>query len=115
MGEAERFADYAQWETWLEQNKETAATAELPAEASKPSPAPAAKKKLSYLEAREFAGMEQRIAEAEDTLQQKRATAEDPAIASDAARLLDAHAELDQARQEVDTLYERWAELERKQ
>ncbi|HZC22946.1 MAG TPA: ABC transporter C-terminal domain-containing protein, partial [Candidatus Binatia bacterium] len=66
-------------------------------------------------EAREYAGMEQRIAEAEDTLQQRRANAEDPAIASDAARLLTAHAELDQAQREVDVLYERWAELERKQ
>jgi ATP-binding cassette subfamily F protein uup len=114
FGEAESFADYAQWEAWLEQRKETAETAKLPPESSKPKPAPPSKKKLSYLEAREFAGMEQRIAEAEALLQQKRASAEDPAIASDATRLVTAHAELDQAQQEVDALYERWAELEQK-
>ena len=43
-----------------------------------------AKKKLSYLEAREFAAIEQRIAQAENVLQEKRAAAEDPNIASDA-------------------------------
>ena len=73
---------------------------------------PAAKKKLSYLEAREFATIEQRIAEAEETLQQKRAAAEDPAIASDAAQLLKAHAEMEEAQKAVDELYARWAELE---
>ena len=75
----------------------------------------AAKKKLSYLEAREFATIEQRLAEAEETLQQKRAAAEDPAIASAAEKLLSAHAELDEAQRAVDELYSRWAELEAKQ
>lgn len=115
LGGAESFADYAQWESWLEQRKDTVETAKVPSEASKPRPAPAAKKKLSYLDAREYAGMEQRIAEAEETLQKKRANAEDPAIATDATRLLAAHAELNEAQREVDILYERWAELEGKQ
>ena len=114
-GEAEPFADYAQWEAWLEQRKEKPETTTLQSEVSKPKSEPSAKKKLSYLEAREFAGMEQRIAEAEGGLQQKKTEAEDPAIASDAARLLAAHAELDRAQRELDALYERWAELERKQ
>jgi len=115
LGGAESFADYSQWEAWQEQRREAAETARLPSEESKPKPVTAAKRKLSYLEAREYAGMEQRIAEAEEALQQKRANAEDPAIASDAARLLTAHAKLDRAQREVDALYERWAELERKQ
>ena len=80
-----------------------------------PRPRPSAKKKLSYLEAREYAGLEQRIAQAEESLRQKRANAEDPAIASDAERLLLAHSELQQAQKDVDALYERWAELEGKQ
>lgn len=115
LGGAEGFADYSQWEAWQDDRKEAVEAAVLPAEAPKSQPAPAAKKKLSYLEAREFANMEQRIAEAETALQQKRANAEDPAIASDAGRLVAAHAELDQAQREVDALYERWAELERRQ
>ncbi len=114
LGEAESFADYSQWEAWQEQRRD-ASTAMLPSETSKPKPAPAAKRKLSYLEAREYASMEQRIAEAEEALHRTRVNAEDPAIASDAARLLAVHAELDQAQRGVDALYERWAELERKQ
>jgi len=76
---------------------------------------PASKKKLSYLEAREFATMEERIAQAEDMLAKKRSAAEDPAIATDAARLLSTHAELETAQKAVDELYSRWAELEGKQ
>jgi ATP-binding cassette subfamily F protein uup len=81
-----------------------------------PSPAksPALKKKLSYMEAREFAGMEQRIAEAEKLLQTRRAELEDPAIATDAHRLLRAQAGLEEAQKSLDVLYTRWAELEEK-
>ena len=56
-----------------------------------------AKKKLSYLEAREYATLEQRIAEAEGELQAARTAYEDPAIASDAERLIAAQAELHRA------------------
>jgi ATP-binding cassette subfamily F protein uup len=73
-----------------------------------------AKKKLSYLEAREFATIEERLAQAEQVLQEKRAAAEDPDIATDAGRLLTAHAEMEQAQKAVDQLYSRWAELEEK-
>jgi ATP-binding cassette subfamily F protein uup len=73
------------------------------------------KKKLSYLEAREYASIEDRVATAEQVLDSKRVAAEDPAISSDATRLLQAHAELEEAQKEVDELYARWAELEKKQ
>jgi ATP-binding cassette subfamily F protein uup len=75
----------------------------------------AVKKKLSYLEAREYASIEDRVAAAEQVLESKRSSAEDPAIATDAARLLSAHAELEAAQKDVDELYSRWAELEKKQ
>ena len=71
-------------------------------------------KKLSYLEAREYAGIEQRIAEAEQVLESKRAELENPAIASDASRLLAAHAEMESAQKNLEALYARWAELEAK-
>ena len=73
-----------------------------------------AKRKLSYLEAREFATIEQRIADAEQALQLKRAALEDPAIMSDAPRLQYAQSELDDAQKLADNLYSRWAELEGK-
>jgi len=114
-GNAEAFADYTQWEAWQEEQKQPACGATEPA-VSKPARGAesAAKKKLSYLEAREFSTIEERIAQAEEILQSKRAAADDPAIASDAQKLITAHAELDEAQKAVDLLYARWAELEEK-
>ena len=116
QGGAESFADYSQWELWQAARKQEAAQKDASSpRAAAPRAAPSAKKKLSYLEAREYGGLEQRIAQAEESLRQKRANADDPAIASDAERLLLAHSELQQAQKDVDALYERWAELEGKQ
>jgi len=116
LGCAERFADYSQWETWQQERiqitKEATTRKPLKAAASSSSPA---KKKLSYLEAREYAGIEQRIAEAEDMVRTRREAAEDPAIASDAGRLLQAYHELEEARKALDSVYERWHDLEEKQ
>lgn len=115
LGGAERFADYAQWESWqAERLQSTEATRVTERVATTEPPAPS-KKKLSYLEAREYASIEERVAAAEQVLDKKRSAAEDPAIASDATRLMTAHAELDVAQEEVDKLYARWAELEKKQ
>jgi ATP-binding cassette subfamily F protein uup len=77
-------------------------------------PSVQAHKKLSYLEAREYAGIEQRIADAEQRLQSKRIALEDPAIASDGPRLVAAHAEMEAAQKDLDTVYTRWAELQEK-
>jgi ATP-binding cassette subfamily F protein uup len=117
-GEAGAFADYAQWEAWMEDRaqastaKEPVKAPQRPAEAEDRSAS--AKKKLSYMEAREYSTLEQRIADAENNLQKKKTAAEDPAIATDATRLLNAHADLEQAQKTVDDLYARWSELEAK-
>jgi ATP-binding cassette subfamily F protein uup len=113
---AESFADYSQWESWQAERKQPAksvrSSGSLPRGAMSASSAP--KKKLSYLEAREYATIEQRVAEAEQALQEKRAQLEDPTIASDGPRLVRAHAEMDEAQKVADELYSRWAELEQK-
>ena len=72
------------------------------------------KKKLSYLEAREYATIEQRVEEAEQLVQAKRAELEDPANATDATGLVAARAALDAAQQALEVLYTRWAELGKK-
>ena len=116
LGSSETFADYWQWETWQAERKrsrnrtETSSPA-IPGAAAPPAPAA---KKLSYLEAREYAGIEQRIAEAEQGLQSKRAALEDPAIATDGPKLVAAHAAMESAQKELDTLYSRWTELQQK-
>jgi len=116
QGGVETFADYSQWEMWQAERKQAAQSCArvISRDSASTAAAPPARKKLSYLEAREYDGIEQRIAEAEDLLQAKRAQLEDPAIASDGPRLLSAHAEMEAAQKQVDTLYARWAELERK-
>ena len=114
QGRAEGFADYAQWELWQAESKGSAekqTRPEQPAPSSRPE---TQKKKLSYVEAREYAGIEQRIAEAEQALQARRAEMENPAIASDGPKLMAAHDELDAAQKNLDSLYARWAELEEK-
>jgi ATP-binding cassette subfamily F protein uup len=127
-GGADTFADYGQWEQWQAQStkSDVETTARVvaglcPAPATSKtsfSPAPAAttttKKKLSYLEAREYATIEQRVEEAEQLVQARRAELEDPANATDAPRLVSAQAALDAAQRVLDALYERWAVLEKK-
>jgi ATP-binding cassette subfamily F protein uup len=116
QGGAERFADYSQWELWqTERVRARDSKPEAPSPRAPEAPPTPAKKKLSYIEAREYASIEDRIAAAEDVLRQKRTAAEDPAIATNAARLVSAQMELEQAQRSVDELYERWAELEGKQ
>jgi ATP-binding cassette subfamily F protein uup len=114
-GGAESFADYAQWELWQAQQKQTAKATDgsAPMVLDRAEPVPA-KKKLSYLESREYSTIEQRIADHEQVLQDKRAELEDPAIAHDAARLVAAQAAMEEAQKNLDALYARWAELEEK-
>ena len=66
------------------------------------------------MEAREYYTIEHRVASAEQILQTKRAQLEDPEIVSDGPRLVTAHAEMEEAQENVDALYARWAELEKK-
>jgi ABC transport system ATP-binding/permease protein len=115
-GGAGMFADYTQWEAWLEE-RELNSKNEARATQSGGMVATTratGKKKLSYLEAREYDSIEQRVAAAEEVLQSKRDQLEDPAIVSDGPRLMTAHAEMEQAQEKVDELYARWAELEKK-
>ena len=112
QGGAESFADYSQWESWqAERVMKTKAPSAPRAMSNGASPT---KTKLSYLEAREYASIEERVTAAEELLQAKRLQFEDPAIASDGPRLLVAHKEMDEAQAKVDELYRRWSELEKR-
>ncbi len=119
LGSAERFADYSQWEAWQRaqlssRTLKSADDGRRPRAESGESPAAAARKKLSYQEARELAAMERKIGEAEQELHSKREALEDPAVTGDRIRLQDACTELDAAQKAVDDLYARWGELEKK-
>jgi ATP-binding cassette subfamily F protein uup len=119
-GGAETFADYSQWEQWRGVTVEESI---IPGQAGKAvAAAPVAsnvaslsgKKKLSYLEAREFAGIEAAVEAAEDRLQKAREALEETAVVTDPVKLTAALAEMEQAQELADGLYARWAELAEK-
>jgi ATP-binding cassette subfamily F protein uup len=111
QGGAELFADYWQWEA--AQNR---AVPKLEKEAPPARPAaPAAKKKLSYLEAREWEQMEARILDAESELEAFHREMQSPEVVSDGLRLHACYQKVQAAEVRVAELYARWAELEAKQ
>jgi ABC transport system ATP-binding/permease protein len=117
-GHIGRFADYAQWENWVAEWEEAAQTESTrtskTSSTNTANPAGPARKRLSYLEAREYSTIEQRVGASDNRLAAARAQMEDPAIATDSAALQQALAELDSARLENDNLYDRWDELAEK-
>jgi ATP-binding cassette subfamily F protein uup len=117
-GGADTFADYGQWETWQAQrSKSDSASSDATSQTSAASKSAApvtTRKKLSYLEAREYSTIEQRVEEAERFVQARREELEDPAHAMDATRLISAQDALGAAQEALDALYTRWAELEKK-
>ncbi len=109
-GKAELFADYSQWQSWLDKKAKARATPP----ATQKTPAGGGKKKLSYLENREWQSIESRIAEAEQALAQWKALLEDQAVMRDPLRLAEAYRKIESAQSELDPLYARWVELEEK-
>jgi ATP-binding cassette subfamily F protein uup len=111
------FASLEQWEAWRAER--AAARQAVPAAAPKPSAPseaarPAGRRRLGYLEQREYDAIEGTIAAAEAALQSALADSERPEHASDAGRLVELLALVAERRAEVDRHYARWAELEAK-
>ena len=116
-GHAELFADYRQWEEWRTEGGESGSEkSDVSCTKQTPQIAPptASKKKLSYIEQREYDGLEARIEAADTRLQAVRARIDDSAVATDAKALTEALAELEAAQKEHDAVYERWAILTEK-
>jgi ATP-binding cassette subfamily F protein uup len=120
-GGTETFADYSQWEQWRGVTVEESI---IPGQAGKAiavsvsttatNGASGGKKKLSYLEAREFAGIEAAVEAAEDRLQKAREALEETAVVTDPVKLTAALEEMEHAQEKADGLYARWAELSEK-
>jgi ATP-binding cassette subfamily F protein uup len=110
-GGVQRYADYDQWQA--DRRTARAPKKSKPATTERTAHRPKAKR-LTYLEQREWDGMEERVIAAEARVAEGRSRAEDPSIATDAAALQERMHTLDEAEREVDRLYERWAELEAK-
>jgi ABC transport system ATP-binding/permease protein len=116
LGGAENFADYSQWQAWLAERKQKSShrvAQETLVQEAVFRPA-SARKKLSYLDTREYETIEQRIGDAEQLLEAKRAALEDPEVMKDGRLLEQTYQEMEAARKAADALYARWAELEAK-
>ena len=70
--------------------------------------------RLSYLDQIEYDQMEEKILAGEQACEELEKKIEDPALASDPGKLQAVWEQLDQARKQVEQLYLRWDELERK-
>ena len=119
QGNAEWFADYAQWEgaqarkEGTNQRSVPASRAHSGADVGK-TLSPPKRRGLTYREQQEWDKIEQKIAKAEAAVVACQAAAGDPAIVADADALRMRYAALESAHAAVEQLYTRWAELEEK-
>jgi ATP-binding cassette subfamily F protein uup len=116
------FADYDQYENWVEEKaririaEERAATVQRKSggsEPAKPQPKSPAKK-LSFKEQKELDTIEETIQAAEREVQKWHAAMENPATMKDTAKFMQACENMATAQQSVSALYARWEELEAK-
>ena len=112
-GSTALFADYTQWEDWRDQQASGLKPVAAAPEEKKAAAAPA-KKKLSYMEQREYDGIEARAEEADARLAAAHDRVSDPAVAVDSAALTQALADLEKAQDAHDVVYMRWMELTEK-
>ncbi|HTB97073.1 MAG TPA: ABC-F family ATP-binding cassette domain-containing protein [Terracidiphilus sp.] len=118
-GNAVLFADYIQWEEWRAELEAQRVSGREFVGALSPTDSNSAnetiqKKKLSYLEQREYDAIDTRIAAADELLRHARTRVEDPAVATNSVALTEALAALASAQAEHDAVYERWVELTEK-
>lgn len=111
-GQTAFFADYEQW---LEECRKIGEKAEkhIPAK-SRPVNRKKQKRRLSYLEQREYDSMEERILQAEEEERQVRLRMDDPETATDPETLSECWVKLEELQQTIHELYSRWEELEAK-
>ncbi len=121
LGHSALFADYRQFEIWRDEQTRPApsvAASHTPTPALQPpvpSAAPAApRKKLSYLEQREYDAIEARIETADARLRAAELRVEAPEVVTSPQALTEALAELEAARADHHAVYERWMELTEK-
>ena len=107
-----------QWEAWRAAGREekpgVGEAGRSPGRTSGPAAATGRKRRLGYLEQRELDGMEERILVAEGARDALQAECEKPENAADGPKLVELVARIDRCQAEIDRLYERWEELERR-
>ena len=117
LGNAVLFADYLQWEAWRDRQTR-AGSAPAPGEVTPPiaaiSSASQPRRKLSYMEQREYDTLENRINEADARLHAAEQRIQVAEVVIDPGTLIPALAEFEAAKAEHHAVYERWVELTEK-
>jgi len=112
-GGEQTYASLWQWEAAQEQKQgKPASQPKSSAPKAAPKPAPPGPKRLTWAEQRELEQMEQKILEAEEQLHSHQKRMEDPAVISDHVKFRDVCAKVAEAQEKVQSLYERWQDLE---
>lgn len=114
-GNSALFADYLQWEAWRDERSESGVAVEETVQSVVAAPtSPTPRRKLSYLEQREYDGIEARIEEVDARLLAAEQRIQDPEVVTDPEALTAALAEVEKAKAEHEVVYERWIELTEK-
>lgn len=106
----ELYADYSQWEASLK----TATSSSKPKEKKQESP-PTSKAKLSYTEKKEYEQIEDKISQLETEVRNLNSKLEDPEISQNPERLQTLCTEIGLMETQIEQMYLRWEELEKKQ
>ncbi len=107
------FAEYQQWERWLRRESK-GRDGKGGSRSSNGRSKRSSRKKLSYREQQEYDAFEETILQAESVVERCQKKTEDPKVVSDYVQLQEAFDALSVAKHHVETLYERWSELEAK-
>ena len=109
-GKTEYFADYQQWLDWMLKSTQS------PAKSSKNKKTTPIKKKkqkkLSYMDQREYDGIEEKILTMEERLEELQAQLADPKTTADHDLVTKCWQEQQDVQAEVEKLYDRWQELD---
>lgn len=111
-GKLERFADYLQWEAWRDSNIEIEIEKER--EFKKAQAASPSKSKLTYKEKIEFEKMEGLISQLENEILNWESQLQIPENMSNSTELQKLSKQISENQKRIETLYERWTELEKK-
>lgn len=111
-GHTEYFADYQQWLHWLHKSTQTKKTGSKNKKNAKPAKEKKKQKKLSYMDQREYDGIEEKILTLEERLEELQTLLADPATVADHDLVADYWKEQQEVQTQVEKLYDRWQELD---
>ena len=115
QGNADFFADLGQWEDFREEQLSKGKKSSKTPEAPKPAAVPAKPKEtLTSKEQKELKEIDAKISAAEAAIKAAKAKLEDPSISTNISKLLENQKLIDAEKSKLDSLMERWEELEAK-